>query len=111
MTIQIGQRPFDEDVLIDQIGRMNVYAISGGRVGVVKNNDGETIEVELPCGAGYRVSIILAWNDTYTVTRQFVRKGTVFQKGTVEDVYCTEVGEVAYQASCFRNREFGKVVA
>ena len=111
MTIQIGQRPFDEDVLIDQIGRMNVFAISGGRVGVVKNNEGETIEVELPCGAGYRVSIILAWDDTYTVTRQFVRKGTVFQKGTVEGVYCDQVGEIAYQASCFRNVEFGKVSA
>lgn len=111
MTIQIGQRPFDEDVLIDQIGRMNVFAISGGRVGVVKNNEGETIEVELPCGAGYRVSIILAWDDTYTVTRQFVRKGTVFQKGTVEGVYCDQVGEIAYKASCFRNVEFGKAVA
>ena len=111
MKIQIGQRPFDEDVLIDQIGRMNVLAISGGRVGVVKNNEGETIEVELPCGAGYRVSIILAWDDTYTVTRQFVRKGTVFQKGTVEGVYCEQVGEIAYKASCFRNVEFGKVSA
>jgi hypothetical protein len=111
MKIQIGQRPFDEDVLIDQIGRMNVLAISGGRVGVVKNNEGETIEVELPCGAGYRVSIILAWDDTYTVTRQFVRKGTVFQKGTIEGVYCDQVGEIAYKASCFRNVEFGKVSA
>ena len=111
MKIQIGQRPFDEDVLIDQIGQMNILAISGGRVGVVKNNEGETIEVELPCGAGYRVSIILAWDDTYTVTRQFVRKGTVFQKGTVEGVYCDQVGEIAYQASCFRNVEFGKVSA
>jgi len=108
MTIQIGQRPFDEDVLIDQIGRMNVLAISGGRVGVVKNNEGETIEVELPCGAGYRISIILAWNDTYTVTRQFVRAGTVFQKGTIEGVYCDQVGEIAYKASCWRNVEFGE---
>ena len=111
MTIQIGQRPFDEDVLIDQIGRMNVLAISGGRVGVVKNNEGETIEVELPCGAGYRISIILAWDDTYTVTRQFVRAGTVFQKGTIEGVYCDQVGEIAYKASCWRNVEFGKVSA
>ena len=111
MTIQIGQRPFDEDVLIDQIGRMNVFAISGGRVGVVKNNEGETIEVELPCGAGYRISIILAWDDTYTVTRQFVRAGTVFQKGTIEGVYCDQVGEIAYKASCWRNVEFGKVSA
>jgi hypothetical protein len=110
MTTATG-RPFNEDELIKQIGQMNIYAISGGRVYVSKNQDGETIEVELPCGAGYRVSIALGWNDTYTVTRQYVRKGTVFIKGVVEGVYCTEIGEVAYQAACWRNREFGKVSA
>jgi hypothetical protein len=35
----------------------------------------------------------------------------VFIKGVVEGVYCTEIGEVAYQAACWRNREFGKVSA
>ena len=110
MTKQEG-RPFDEDVLIDQIGRMNVFAISGGRVGVTKNNQGETVEIELPVGYGYRVSITLGWDDTYTVSRQFVRKGVVTDKGTIEVVYCDQVGEIAYKASCFRNVEFGKAVA
>jgi hypothetical protein len=110
MTKQEG-RPFDEDVLIDQIGRMNVFAISGGRVGVTKNNQGETVEIELPVGYGYRVSITLGWDDTYTVSRQFVRKGVVTDKGTIEGVYCDQVGEIAYKASCFRNVEFGKAVA
>lgn len=110
MTTATG-RPFNEDELINQIGHMNILAISGGRVIVVKNNDGETIEVELKCGAGYRVSIALGWDDTYTVTRQYVRKGTVFNKGTVEGVYCDNIGEVAYKASCFRSYEFGKAVA
>jgi hypothetical protein len=110
MTTTTG-RPFNEDELISQIGHMNILAISGGRVIVVKNNDGETIEVELKCGAGYRVSIALGWDDTYTVTRQYVRKGTVFNKGTVEGVYCDNIGEVAYKASCFRSYEFGKAVA
>jgi hypothetical protein len=110
MTQTTG-RPFNEDELINQIGQMNILAISGGRVIVVKNNDGETIEVELKCGAGYRVSIALGWDDTYTVTRQYVRKGTVFNKGTVEGVYCDNIGEVAYKASCFRSYEFGKAVA
>jgi hypothetical protein len=104
-------RPFDEDVLISQIGRMNVFAISGGRVYVSKNNEGETIEIELPVSNGYRVSIKLGWDDTYTVSRQFVRKGVVSDKGTVEGVYCEEIGEVAYKASCFRNVEFGKAAA
>ncbi len=109
MTTTTG-RPFNEDELISQIGHMNILAISGGRVIVCRDNN-ETIGIELPCGAGYRVSIALGWDDTYTVTRQYVRKGTVFNKGTVEGVYCTEIGEVAYQAACWRNREFGKVSA
>jgi len=109
MTTSTG-RPFNEDELINQIGQMNILAISGGRVYVSKHNN-ETIGIDLPCGAGYRVSIELGWDDTWTVTRQFVRKGTVFIKGTVEGVYPEQVGEVAYQGACWRNLEFGKVVA
>jgi hypothetical protein len=111
MTTATG-RPFNEDELIKQIGRMNVFAISGGRVGVIVNDEGETVEIQLPVSNGYRVSIKLGWDDTYTVSRQFVRKGTVSDKGTIEGVYCTEIGEVAYQASCFRSNDvFGKVSA
>jgi hypothetical protein len=111
MTTATG-RPFNEVELINQIGYMNIFAISGGRVGVTKNNQNETVEIELPVSNGYRVSIKLGWDDTWTVSRQFVRKGVVTDKGTIEGVYCEQVGEVAYQASCFRsNREFGKVVA
>ena len=107
MTKQEG-RPFNEDELIDQIGRMNIYAISGGRVGITKNDQGETVEVELKVGKGYRVSISLGWDDTWTVSRQFVRKGVVSDKGTLENVYCEQVGEIAYKASCFRNVQFGE---
>jgi hypothetical protein len=103
-------RPFDEDELIAQIGRMNIFAISGGRVGVIREN-GETVGIELPVSNGYRVSIKLGWDDTWTVSRQFVRKGIVFDKGTLENVYADQVSEIAYQASCFRNVEFGKVSA
>lgn len=105
-------RPFNEDELIGQVGRMNIFAISGGRVGVIVNDDKETVEVQLPVSNGYRVSIKLGWDDTWTVARQFVRKGVVSDKGTIDGVYCENVGEVAYQASCFRsNDSFGKVVA
>jgi hypothetical protein len=107
MTKQEG-RPFSEDELINQIGRMNIFAISGGRVGVIVNNEGETVEVQLPVSNGYRVSISLGWNDTWTVSRQFVRKGVVSDKGTLENVYCEQVGEIAYKASCFRNVQFGE---
>jgi hypothetical protein len=109
MTKQEG-RPFDAKELCDQIGIMNIFAISGGRVRNIVNDQGETIEVELPVSNGYIVSITLGWNDTWTVSRQFVRKGVVSDKGTLEDVYCEQVGEVAYKASCFRNVEFGEKV-
>jgi hypothetical protein len=103
-------RPFNEDELLGQIGRGNIFAISGGRVGVIREN-GETVGIELPVSNGYRVSIKLGWDDTWTVSRQFVRAGVVFDKGTLTNVYADQVSEIAYQASCFRNVEFGKVDA
>ena len=106
MTTPTG-RPFNEDELINQIGRMNVFAISGGRVGVIRENN-ETVGIELPVSNGYRVSIKLGWDDTWTVSRQFVRKGVVSDKGTVEGVFADQVGEIAYKASCFRNVQFGE---
>ena len=107
MTKQEG-RPFNEDELINQIGHMNIFAISGGRVGITKNNQGETVEVELKVGKGYRVSITLGWDDTWTVSRQFVRKGVVSDKGTLTGVFADQVGEIAYKASCFVNVQFGE---
>ena len=107
MTKQEG-RPFNEDELISQIGRMNIFAISGGRVGITKNSRGETVEIELKVSNGYRVVISLGWNDEYIVSRQFVRNGVVYDKGTVENVLCDNIGEVAYKASCFRNVQFGE---
>ena len=106
-------RPFNEDELLGQIGRMNIFAISGGRVQVWRTNDGKaTRTITLPVSNGYSVEIYLAWDDTWTVTRQFKRKGQYFNKGTIEGVYAENIGEVAYQASCFRsNHDFGKVVA
>jgi len=101
-------RSFDKKVLVDQIGRMNVLAISGGRVHSIVNDEGETVEVQLPVGHGYRVAITLGFMDTYTVRREFVRAGKVFVKGVVEDVYYDEIGEVAYKASCYVNVPFGK---
>lgn len=102
-------RPFNEDELLRQIGISNVFAISGGRVGIEKNDEGETVEIELKAGNGYRVCITLSAWDTWTVRREFVRNGTVFDKGVIEDVYADQVGEVAYQASLYRsNPDFGK---
>jgi hypothetical protein len=98
----------NERELLDQIGMMNVFAISGGRWGVMRDEDGEVTDLILPVRYGYRVRINLAVNDTYTVRREFVRGGKVHEKGRQEDVYFDEIGEVAYRASCYVNVEFGK---
>lgn len=102
------ERPFNEDTLLAQIGRDNIWAISGGRVGVWRPN-GECLEVELPVSSGYLVRIVLAGDDTYTVERILRRrpKGQTARVdkvlGRMEGVYCDQVGEVAYYASCYKS--------
>jgi hypothetical protein len=87
----------DARTLAAQIGPRTILAISGGRIYVRETG------VTLPVSNGYRVTVDLAGNDTYTVRRVFTRAGKTWIKGERSDVYCEQVGEVAYQASCFRN--------
>jgi hypothetical protein len=102
MTAAQEFRDCDVQQTIQQIGRMTLLAISGGRI--VRRATGIT----LPVGAGYSVTVDLDWNDTYVVRRVFRRKAKVWIKGERRDVYCEEVGEVAYRASCFRNGPWGE---
>jgi hypothetical protein len=90
----------DCEELTQQIGIRNILAISGGRVGVRKTG------ITLPVRYGYAVTIDLAPNDTYVVRRTFTRSGKTKVMGERTDVYCEEVGEVAYQASCYVNVKF-----
>ena len=85
----------DNAELIAQIGAGNILAISGGRI--VRCPTG----IVLPVRYGYRVTVDLTANDDYVVKRIFVRGGKVFVKKVWADVYASEVGEVAYQASCY----------
>jgi hypothetical protein len=95
------QREFDHgrdmnpDELFGQMGTMNVMAVSGGRMLAFKSTVG------LPVAHGYWVTVTLDPSDTYTVRRVFVRSGKVFTKREWSDVYSDQVGEVAYQASCY----------
>ena len=89
-----------------QIGRMNVLAISGGRWLYDSILNCET-DILLPVSSGYRVRVHLAPNDTYTVTREMKRGAKLFVKGTQDNVYCDELGEVCYQASCYKSNDFG----
>lgn len=87
----------DARAVVAQVGRMNVLAISGGRVQVRETG------ITLPVRQGYSVTIDLAFNDTYTVRRIFKRGDKVWVKGERENVYCDELGEAAYRASCYRD--------
>ena len=104
-------RAFSPNELVAQIGKMNLFAISGGRVQVITNEENECVEVFLPVAKGYRVAITLGFMDTWTVRREFVRGSKVFVKGVQEDVYFDQVGEVAYKASCYVNVSFAQSTA
>jgi len=88
--------------IVRQVGR-NIWAISGGRVGQYRDARGTLCGVVLPVGHGYSVEIVLAADDTYTVRRVFTRSGRRWIKAERSNVYCDEVSEVAYRASCYHH--------
>ena len=94
-----GGREMNVNTTIDQIGMMNLLAISGGMRWTVGNS------LDLPVSNGYRVLITLEANDTYTVRRMFIRGAKVWTKAEVRNVYAEQVGEIAYRASCFRDED------
>jgi len=90
-------RDMDAVTTLQQVGKGNVWAISGGRV--IKGHH----MVAMPVSSGYWVTITLDANDTYTVRRVFVRGSKVTVKKVNDGIYCDNLGEVAYQASCYMN--------
>lgn len=87
------------DTMSRQIGAMNIMAISGGRRHAIT----ETL-LALPVARGYVVEVeYMPGSDTYTVRRAFVRKGVKSIKGEMEYVYCDQLGDVAYKASCYHD--------
>jgi len=97
--------PPGREIIWDQLRRqigMNLMAISGGRA----VQEGAST-IRLQAGAGFSVLITLEYDDTYTVRRIFVRGTKMFDHGVRRNVYCDEVSEVAYYASCFRSYEPG----
>lgn len=83
--------------ILNQIGRMNVLAISGGRVRPLPDG------VELPVSSGYVVRVRLTPIDYYRVERVFKRGGKETLKGFCDRVDCFMVADTAYKASCYRN--------
>ena len=87
--------PADAATIALQVGRMNLLAISGGRIAARPTG------ITLPVRYGYAVTIDLHANDTYVVRRVFTRGGKSWIKQEWTDVYADEVGEIAYRASCY----------
>lgn len=80
--------------LTRQMG-VSVLAISGGRHFTHKST---TI---FPVSNGYYVTVTLTAADDYTVRLIFVRSGKIYVHEEATGIYAGEIGEVAYEASCF----------
>lgn len=98
-------RPCDAMTTARQIGR-TTFAVSGGRVCTVEDKHGDEVGVILPMG-DRAVEVILNWLDLYTVRRvRLVTRGAHMGQVVVEhetnDVYCDDLPEVVYTASCWR---------
>jgi len=111
MNARINQqgRECSPEILISQMGRMNLWAISGGKYGVITDpQDGVPVGIIMPCGGNRAVEVVLNFLDLYTVRRvRYVtagaNKGEVVVEAELGDmIYCDEVGEYAYQASVWK---------
>lgn len=93
--------PEQASTLLDQIGRMTVLAVSGGR----KYLSGGTLV--LPVGSGYTVEIdYRPVPDDYVVRRVFTRGVKRWIKGEVEGVYADQISETVWEAHAFRSYDF-----
>lgn len=85
--------------IVQQIGRMNLLSISGGRV------LGSCHGISLPVAHGYSVTVQLDANDTYVVRRVRTVKvkgvPVVRLYGERTNVFADELSEAAYMASCY----------
>lgn len=97
----------DIEELKSQIGLRTIYAISGGRYAIHRDKLGKPIGLLFKTATNRFIVIVYHWNDTYSVHRyRRVVKGANRGQFVVEfeqyDVYCDQISEVAYEASCFK---------
>jgi predicted glutamine amidotransferase len=90
-------RDFDIAQTKEQIGRMNMLAISGGRSMALQTG------ILMAAGQGYYVAVMLTDSDTYSVYRLYKRSGQYTIMGETHGVYFDEVGEVAYRAGMYNH--------
>lgn len=108
LTKTADGRSCDHREIVRQIGSANILAISGGRVFPIYSADrDDVVGLRLPIDGTRRVDVILDWSDTYSVRRvRTITRGANRGQDVIEfeqsDVFCDEVGSVAYSASCWK---------
>ena len=101
-------RSCDANTVAQQIGRMTVLGITGGkRLGTIHNDQNEPIGVLLLCGSNRAVEVILDFSDTYTVQRirritGGAKKGEIIVEEATSDVYCDELNNAVWKTSCWK---------
>lgn len=100
-------RPCDTGEVIAQMGKMTFLAVCGGKWAKVYDSGKETVGVLMFCGESRAVEVVLDPWDTYTVRRvRLVNrgelKGSIVVESEVSDVYCDNLTEVVYSASCWK---------
>lgn len=105
--IEQDARPCDPKVIIQQMGVPTFFAVCGGKWTAVVNKDNETVGVLMPTSGSRMVEVILDWMDTYTVRRTRIvthgdKRGDIVVESETQMVYCDQLNEVVWQASCWR---------
>jgi hypothetical protein len=100
-------RDCDPQEVIAQMGRMNFFAVCGGKWAKINASDGVTIGLLMPCGESRAVEVVLNFLDLYEVRRVRLvnrgeAKGTLVVEHEVLDVYCENLGDAVYSASCWK---------
>ena len=100
-------RPCDTSEVMNQIGKMVVLAVSGGRMACLEDKEGETVGVILPITSTRRIEVVLDYSDTYIVKRiRYIQTGKMAHTEVVEEekshIYCDQLAEVVLDLSTWK---------
>lgn len=100
-------RPCDTAEVMNQIGKMVVFAVSGGRMAHLQDKEGDTVGVILPITSTRRIEVILDYSDTYIVRRiRYIQTGKLAHTEQVEaeqsNIYCDQLAEVVLNLSTWK---------
>lgn len=100
-------RDCDPQEVIAQMGKMTFLAVCGGKWAKVNASDGVTVGLLMLCGESRAVEVVLNYIDLYEVRRVRLvnrgeAKGTLVVEHEVLDVFCENLSEVVYSASCWK---------